>query len=160
LKYSDVEVSPITNERPAHSLEKDACELVGYLDVLVQRFLLSHPASEVDLSRQEMNLLSFLARKGASSMSDLASSLRLPLSSATGVVDRLFTKQLVSRDRAVDDRRVVRISLTSQGEQAYSACFNQRVALGRAMLSALDVKEREQMMRLFRKIALQVGGDT
>jgi DNA-binding MarR family transcriptional regulator len=118
---------------------------------------LTQPPAEDDLSRQEMNLLSLVARKGSCTMSDLASTLRVPFSSATGIVDRLVSKHLVSRERAEDDRRVVRIALTDRGEQARAACLNQRVALGRAMLSALDEGERGQLVELFRKIALEVS---
>ena len=49
-------------------------------------------------------------------MSELAANMGVPLSTATGIGARLARKGLVRRRRAPEDKRVVLVSLTTEGE--------------------------------------------
>lgn len=57
-----------------------------------------------------------LAKSGPSSLIELSKQLHVSPSNITGLVDRLEAKGLVRRARQ-DDRRIIHIHLTSQGEE-------------------------------------------
>ena len=57
------------------------------------------------------------AAEGALRMSGLASTLDVSMSSATGLVDRLVDKELVSRWPDPEDRRSVLCALTEEGRE-------------------------------------------
>jgi DNA-binding MarR family transcriptional regulator len=85
-------------------------------------------------------------------MSELALKIRLTVSSATLIVDRLVEKGLITRERSVEDRRVVRVALTGEGAGLYRVVEETILGLGRAMLSVLDEREQDQLLSLYRKI--------
>jgi DNA-binding MarR family transcriptional regulator len=77
-------------------------------------------ALEVGLKPQQHQAL--LAIKGFPgrdriTVGELAERLQLRHHSAVGLLDRLATKKLVTRDPSPEDRRQVRIQLTPRGEQ-------------------------------------------
>lgn len=140
-------------------LEAKAQELVGYIDILVHRFILiQHHANDAcgNLTRQELRVIETLGKSGPCIMSEIADGVMLAVSSVTGIVDRLVEKHLVHRERSDDDRRIVRVELTPQGQEMSLAARELRMQLGRGMLSALDEDEQDALLTLFRKITQNV----
>lgn len=105
-----------------------------------------------DLNQRDAGVILLLGREGASSMSEIAQKIRLTVSSATLIIDRLVDRGLVSRHRSLDDRRVVRVALTPEGAELHRIMFESLVRFGQAMLSALDDREQEQLLALYRKV--------
>jgi DNA-binding MarR family transcriptional regulator len=62
-------------------------------------------------------ILRNLALWGPSSSADLSRRLYVTPANITGIVDRLEKKGLVVRNRQQDDRRVILLTLTEQGEE-------------------------------------------
>src|SRR5262245_34662644 len=82
---------------------------------------LFHPdvlALDRQLPRSEMLALLLLQRHGEWTMSELAEALGAPLSTASGIGERLARRGLVQRERRPEDRRVVVVRLTRKGEAA------------------------------------------
>src|SRR5262249_40502700 len=82
---------------------------------------LSHPdvlALDRQLPRSEMLALLLLQRHGERTMSELAEVLGAPLSTASGIGERLARRGLVHRQRRPEDRRVVVVRLTRKGATA------------------------------------------
>ena len=104
------------------------------------------------LSKHDGSVIFFLGQDGECTMSELAQKIRLTVSSATLIVDRLVERGLVSRHRSLEDRRVVRVGLTAEGAGLYHVVAETILGLGRAMLVALDEREQDQLLSLFRKI--------
>ena len=96
---------------------------------------------------QEAHLLMSIGTKGPLTMSEIARTLQLTLSSVTAVVDKLEKKQFVRRTRDAEDRRLVRVELTATGVKFYN------LTLTDSMLKILDPAEREVFLGLFRKIS-------
>jgi DNA-binding MarR family transcriptional regulator len=132
------------------SVEEMAGELMGHLDELVREFLV--PEQSGDYSASEKSLLRLLGERGPSNMTDISSELGLALSSTTGVVDRLVERKVVERARPEDDRRTVRVMLTSRGKRAIDGFNADRIRLGQAMLERLEPKQREVLLDLFRRM--------
>jgi DNA-binding MarR family transcriptional regulator len=73
-------------------------------------------------------VLRALVDKGPCQVSEVAGTLSVTLSAATGLVDRLVKARLATRDRDQKDRRVVWVKVTPEGEAAVKAAEARRRA--------------------------------
>jgi DNA-binding MarR family transcriptional regulator len=94
---------------------------VDVMDSLVQTSftviaLLSQAAAAHELSLTQLRVLAIL-RDREPKMAELATYLGLDRSSVSGLVDRAVRRGLVRRDAGSADGRVVRVSLTPDGQQ-------------------------------------------
>jgi DNA-binding MarR family transcriptional regulator len=111
-----------------------------------------HPLAEVELSPREVKVLMTLGEKGETIMSDLAHTLRVPLSTATRIIDRLNTKQLVERTRSDRDRRIVVVRLSDKGKLMHAAFRETQLVMAGRMLAPLSSGEREMLLELIAKV--------
>lgn len=74
---------------------------------------LSRP--DISLTMPQMVTLFAIRGAGTCRMSELAEITQQSAGTLTGIVDRLIEDNLVGRVRDVEDRRVVQVTLTSQG---------------------------------------------
>ncbi|HTO94442.1 MAG TPA: MarR family transcriptional regulator [Bacteroidota bacterium] len=136
--------------------ESRAAELIAEIRKMAEQFMnwqedLVH-RKLADLNQRDAGVILLLGQAGACSMSELAQKIKLTVSSATLIIDRLVDRGLVSRHRSLDDRRVVRVALTQEGTELHRVMFETLVRFGKAMLSALDDREQEQLLALYRKV--------
>lgn len=88
---------------------------------------------EVDVSRMELMAILMLVQGGTTNMGSLAQGLAVPMSTATGIAERLEKKGLIKRDKDPEDRRSINLELTSCGRklvESYTAnvrCFVDRM---------------------------------
>ena len=88
------------------------------LDLQIELYRSLRPAREwleIDLTMPQMKVLFLLYWEEATSMSKLAASLGVTLSTMTGIVDRLVEHGLVQRQENPQDRRLVLCHLTPGG---------------------------------------------
>jgi MarR family transcriptional regulator, organic hydroperoxide resistance regulator len=106
----------------------------------------------LDLNPSDGHVIGILGKLGPSTMTVLAQSLHLPLSTATHRIDKLVTRGLVGRNRSETDRRIVAVSLTPLGLQLHGhmQTFHQEVAA--QILKPLSAAEQEQLIQLLTKI--------
>jgi DNA-binding MarR family transcriptional regulator len=103
--------------------DDDYARLLSFRDGL-RRFLRwsEGQAQAVGLTGpQHQLLLAIRGHGGAPSVGDVAAHLRLRHHSAVGLVDRAVGAGLVERTSDPDDQRVVRLHLTSEGEEKLGA---------------------------------------
>ena len=139
----------------AAPLDGQLNELIAHFDLLYRRLMVARPttaASDVEVSRQEIRVVTVLGRRGTAIMSDLARALNLALSTATNTVDKLVNKDLVERTRVDEDRRIVQVGLSEKGKRFYDAFLECQLAMGRTMLEALSPGEREIFLELMAKM--------
>jgi DNA-binding MarR family transcriptional regulator len=74
----------------------------------------------LSISRLELLALLFIDRTGIMTMSSLAQAMTAPMSTVTGIVDRLVKKGLLGRGGSPEDRRIVTVSLTEAGQSLVS----------------------------------------
>jgi len=65
-------------------------------------------------------------------------------------------KKIVKRERSEEDRRIVKVELTSEGEKIYEQALEVRLRMVRGMLGALNREEQEQFVNLFKKIGERI----
>src|SRR5262245_34952557 len=117
------------------TLERNEKEMMGYLDEVIHRYIFVQHHPGMDLcKKQEMTMIEILGRRGAITMTELSDFARLCLSTATGVIDSLVSKSLVKRSRSEEDRRIVQVELTEEGQKIYEQALNVRLGMVRGML--------------------------
>ena len=117
---------------------------------------LFHPdvlALDRQLPRSEMLALLLLQRHGERTMSELAEVLGAPLSTASGIGERLARRGLVQRQRRPEDRRVVVVRLTRKGVTAAGKLRVQFDGLLRRVAGALTEEELAQLLALLAKVS-------
>lgn len=136
------------------TLERKARELNRYINVLVERFIYAEATTgpSAELSRQELIALRLLGFHGQRTMTKLAEEAGVAAATMTGIVDKLVAGELVRRQRRANDRRVVEVTLTPKGEEAFTDSVGLHMRLAREMLMALDEGEWEAMVVMLRKI--------
>ncbi|MBC2711402.1 MAG: MarR family transcriptional regulator [Desulfosarcina sp.] len=80
--------------------------------VKVQRFGLTY---------EQIYLLQFLRRQGSAAMSDIAAEMRIPVSTATRLIDRMEKRQLLNRRQSHDDKRSRIVEIEASGENLVQA---------------------------------------
>ena len=93
------------------------------------------------LSMAQLNILYTLKRCGEMPMSRLAEMLNVSLSNATGLIDRIEERGLVERTRVPEDRRIVLIRATREGEQLLTELDILSDDLLRSVLGRLTARE-------------------
>ncbi len=81
-----------------------------------------------DVTLPQYRFLIELASRGPQRLADLATALGVDRSTATRMCDRLVRKRLVTRRRAQQDRRAVRVSLTGAGAELVAEVSRRRRA--------------------------------
>lgn len=96
-------------------------------------------------------------RGGSLTPSELAKDMMLSTSAMTNRLDRLEKRGLIARQADPQDRRSLRIVLTSEGFALVERFVVLHVASEERLLSALDQAEREQLKALLAKVAAGEG---
>jgi DNA-binding MarR family transcriptional regulator len=149
-------------DRPGAKLKGGARDLVTHLDRAMRRLVLAGNEQGLteSFSRSEFAVLDTVGAEGPMTMGEVAGRVRMPLSTATRVVDRLVIRELVQRERPEDNRRVVRVALAPAGHAFYQAALRTRIAGAQRMLQRLTEDEQRELVRLFRKIAESIGEES
>jgi DNA-binding MarR family transcriptional regulator len=84
---------------------------------------------------------------------ELADKLGLADSTVTRLIDRLERMGLAVRDVSSSDRRVVTVKLSSMGKRLEAAAAKRRLEYFVGILDSLAPTERQELVRLFAKIA-------
>jgi DNA-binding MarR family transcriptional regulator len=113
----------------AESREEEFVERVQALFPRIMRHLDLEEEQELtglDVRPSQMSALIALAQRNPQTMGALAWEMRLTESAATRLVDRLVAMNLVRRERDRQDRRLVRVRLSSYGRQLVDLVLNRR----------------------------------
>ncbi len=102
------------------------------------------------VSMTQIHVLRQLEQHGAMSMSHMADLLDVSVSNATGLIDRMVEHGLVERVGLPDDRRVVMIRPSVQGQQALDDADGIKLDRIRAICERLD---EAQLQRITMAIA-------
>src|SRR5437763_8138607 len=112
----------------------------------------SHPVHRAEMTPEQYWLLRFLRRRGPLSIGELANALGITGSSITTACKRLEKAGLVTRERQVDDERMVRVMLTRQGIEQVEAWQQQRRELLARLLAPLEQQEQDALQRLLERV--------
>jgi DNA-binding MarR family transcriptional regulator len=105
-----------------------------------------------EFSIQEAKIISFIDTRPDCIMRELSNNFSLPLSTATGVVDKLVKKGIITRERSEKDRRIVLLQLTRKGAEIAQQVEERNLSVSKTLLESLSKKEQEQFVSIFKKI--------
>lgn len=109
---------------------------------------------QLDLAVSKTELLAMLIvdRHGEVIMSQIADNLNVPLSTATGLVNRLVKNGYLLRERSEEDRRIVAIQLTERGKSLVHDLKSTLKSYLERVNVALTDEERRVLFGVFQKI--------
>ncbi|MCR4443307.1 MAG: MarR family transcriptional regulator [Peptococcaceae bacterium] len=109
-------------------------------------------AIDLAMSKQELFTLLLVERHGEIIMSQIAGHVNIPMSTATGIVDRLVKKGFLVRERSDSDRRIVVIRLTGKGKELINTIKQKGNEYMQMIKEGLTEEEQEFLLRIFIKI--------
>lgn len=109
---------------------------------------------EMSLSRFELVALMTTEKSQNVTMSILAQKIAVPMSTATGIVDRLVKKGLLERGRSDEDRRVVTVSPTEKGKRVVSEVNIHFEKFIEKISAVITEDEFETVIRIVKKVVL------
>ena len=175
-KYIDLEI--IMPDNPPTSYSPEIVDFLHTLVSLRNRFKLGLPENLVILKKRLAGLnladnggalndldlfysvgIIFSGHAGPVSMGELGSSLEVPLSTATRIVDWLVKNGYAERLPDAKDRRIVRVALTHSGKEMYRTINEFFVERIERIMHEFTPEERCNLLSLLSRVvdALEKG---
>lgn len=111
---------------------------------------------DMEMSKQELFSLMVVDKYGEVTMSQIADSINIPMSTATGIIERLVKKGYIIRDKNESDRRIVSLKLTDKGKIFIEQIKVRISAYVKKIYDSLDEDDREHLFKIFNKIMIAV----
>lgn len=109
-------------------------------------------AIDIEMSKQELFTLLTVDKLKEATMGQLSEHMSFPMSTATGIVDRLVKKGYMERGKSESDRRIVVISLTDKGKAFVQSMKNLILSYIKKAYDVLNDQERETLFRIADKV--------
>lgn len=113
---------------------------------------LLRPIRGSGMTPQQYWLLRQLRRAGPLSTGELAQALGITNGSATVACQRLEKAGLLTRERQIEDERVVLVALTDQGRAQIDALRQQKREALAGLLNVLNQDEQEELQRMIDRL--------
>lgn len=116
--------------------------------------------ADLDLTNKQWAPLIMLMRCRCHTAAELARELEVDTGAMTRMLDRLEGKGFIRREPSADDRRVVKLALTAEGEQASQHVPEILAASFNRHLAGFTLEELAQLMSMLKRmLANGVGPD-
>lgn len=119
---------------------------------------LAHRATLGDLTVSQFGVLEVLMHLGPLPQCQIGSKLLKSGGNITLVIDNLEKRGLVTRIRSVEDRRVINVSLTPEGERLIRDVFPRQAQAITAEMGVLTPAEQQTLAALCRKLGVALAG--
>ncbi|GLX67854.1 MarR family winged helix-turn-helix transcriptional regulator [Paenibacillus glycanilyticus] len=100
----------------------------------------------------QFKLLCTLHTSGSLKVSELADVLGLTSGAITGIADKLLSEDLISRERASNDRRVVYIELTAKGKDMVDDILKSHHEAFSSFFNVLPEEDIQHLRRIFAQL--------
>lgn len=144
---------PLTPEQKADV--DQVLEAILYLYTEGRR-LTKEYARQANLTSPQLTVIKVLETFGDVSLSELSERIRAQNSTVTGIIDRMEREGLVKRERSKEDRRVVRIRLTSKGAGLARDIPVEPMEILRRAIMSLSQSEGRDLVHISTKLAKRV----
>jgi DNA-binding MarR family transcriptional regulator len=114
---------------------------------------------DLNFSKTELMALMVVDRYGEVSMSQICDALNIPMSTSTGIVDRMVKKGFLHRERSDIDRRVVVVAMTERGREVFRYFRDMLTGYLEQIESALTEEEKQLLYRIFTKIIAVINSE-
>ena len=121
--------------------------------MLLKRVMMEKCGTSLDGSTMlQYAVLHFVSDNKAAKMKDIAEHLRISMSSATQLIDRMILLEMVERFFDVNDRRIVLISITKKGTEMILQRKKEIKSNFKEALTNLTQAEIDEYIRIQRKM--------
>jgi DNA-binding MarR family transcriptional regulator len=136
-------------------------ELTRFIEAVSAAFKESETvfASRLEVSERELALLRALAADGPMIIKELGGRFRVPVSTMTGLIDRMEKKGLVRRLPGRRDRRSIELEATPAGTLALREHARGMEAIARGMLEALPERDQHTLITILRRVWARIEGE-
>jgi len=110
------------------------------------------------LNPTEFGVLELLYHKGEQPLQQIGEKILMTSGNITYVVDKLENKGFVKRVACPKDRRVIYAEITDEGKRFMEEVFPEHTEAIRKAVSGLTSEEREQAIKLLKKLGLAAHG--
>lgn len=107
-----------------------------------------------DITINDMHILEAIGQKNPQNMSSVATKLKVTVSTLTIAINHLVKKGYVLRQRGEQDRRVVFLSLSEKGNQAFRKHIEFHKCMTLNITQDLSEKELELLVQALKKISM------
>lgn len=114
---------------------------------------------DLNFSKTELMALMVVDRYGEVSMSQICDALNIPMSTSTGIVDRMVKKGFLHRERSDIDRRVVVVAMTERGREVFRYFRDMLTGYLVQIESVLTDEEKQLLYRIFTKIIAVINSE-
>src|SRR5262245_61814713 len=152
----------IPNHSDSESMNDRVDELRRFIERLSARFKETESlfASRLEVSDRELALLRTLVAEGPMITKQLGGRFRVPVSTMTGLVDRMEKRGLVRRVLGRRDRRSIELEATPAGALALREHGRGIEAIARGMLDALPERDQRALITILRRAMSRIANDT
>ena len=139
-------------------IEKCAERLIFILPDISKAFRMQHPGKffNIDISISELSVLHYLFFKTKPSMSEIGKDLAVDLSTLTRIVDKLVKKNLIVRKPDLEDRRVVRVTMSRKGRAIGEKFKQEHKEKVKSILKQMMPEERNTFLNLLETIHTRI----
>lgn len=136
------------------TLSEFADRVGSVMSVLMRSFLKQQTSKfyQMKVTIPQFAILNFLNTEGEHKMTDMAKFMNVSTAAITGIIDRLAKSGYVIRRPNPDDRRIIRVKLTSRGHGLVKKSFQQRRQMIIDMFGKISQKERGDYLRILTHI--------
>lgn len=142
---------------PPRALVEDVERLLRSVSQLVRRRG-RESLSGFAVTPPQFNALIDISKTGPLTMGELCQHLYLASSTVTDLVDRMERAALVERTRDGEDRRVVRLRVTTRGQMVIDGVMAARTTYLAAVLGRLTPEQRDAVLGALQLIAQEMMG--
>ncbi|MGG1678562.1 MarR family winged helix-turn-helix transcriptional regulator [Neobacillus sp. NRS-1170] len=100
----------------------------------------------------EFSVLEVLYQKGKQTIQQIGNCILISSGSMTYVIDKLEQRGLLSRNACPDDRRVIHVTLTDDGNELMNVIMPKYHDFVNQMFESLDDDEAETLVQLLKKV--------
>lgn len=128
---------------------------VGYLMRRIVNMMVTHVDKRLEshgLTHAQWTPLFLINQGRAHTLAELSRDLQLDAGALTRTLDRLEAKGLCTRERSTEDRRVVHLALTPEGETATAPVPSVLCDVTNTLLSGFTQDEWQTLMVLLRRM--------
>ena len=106
-----------------------------------------------DLTNDQHYVLRYIFHSGECTSSELADAFEVNKSAITAIINRMADKGLIKRTRDENDRRVVYLTLTEEGNTLYQNCQEKIQFLVESIITQFEESEIKNFIITFEKLA-------
>ena len=143
--------------------------MANYLDTKIEEMLEltlqlkrchmhSHPPVD-GLSMLQLEILKYIKNNNNLTMGDVGNYLKISMSSATQLIERLVLVKYIKRIQGIDDRRIVMLEITEDGSIELLKSLSQMKDKMRKMYATLTNNELDEYIKISRKIISNLEED-